>query len=191
VPIGRFYIPQSVFLWDMPSLTTSHERALTLLFAELRVARRSSAKRSLEHPERLRCELTTTAPNTGPPLFDALNRRHEVYLGKSDDPEVAAQVTALRDKIDVTNSTIASIRLLARAGFATVDRKAYYTLASLHNHGLFERSSLVGSHAYGVLLNAIGVRAVPYATEDVDILAARRWRFPVYQASSKCYGKQV
>jgi hypothetical protein len=63
--------------------------------------------------------------------------------------------------------------LLARAGFATVDRKAYYTLASLHNHGLFRAGALlIGSHAFGALLNALGVRAVPYATEDVDI--ARR-----------------
>ena len=54
-----------------------------------------------------------------------------------------------------------------------MDRKAFYTLASLHNHGLFRAGAmLVGSHAYGALLNAIGVRAVPYATEDVDI--ARR-----------------
>jgi hypothetical protein len=31
---------------------------------------------------------------------------------------------------------------------------------------------LVGSHAYGALLNALGVRATPFATDDVDI--ARR-----------------
>jgi hypothetical protein len=31
---------------------------------------------------------------------------------------------------------------------------------------------LVGSHAYGALLNAIGVRATPFATEEVD--SARR-----------------
>jgi hypothetical protein len=52
-------------------------------------------------------------------------------------------------------------------------RKAYYTLASLHNNGLFRAGALlIGSHAYGALLNALGVRAVPYATEDLDI--ARR-----------------
>src|ERR1039457_4732712 len=74
---------------------------------------------------------------------DALNRRHETYLGKSDDPDVVRRVTAMRDKIEVTNATIARVRPLARAGFATVDRKAYYTLASLHNHGLFRPSGPV------------------------------------------------
>jgi hypothetical protein len=54
-----------------------------------------------------------------------------------------------------------------------VDRKAYGTLASLHNHGLFRAGALViGSHAYGALLNALGVKAVAYSTEDVGI--ARR-----------------
>ena len=54
-----------------------------------------------------------------------------------------------------------------------MDRKSFATLASLANHGLFRAGALlIGPHAYGALLNAIGVRAVPYATEDVDI--ARR-----------------
>ena len=79
-----------------------------------------------------------------------LNRRQEAYIGKSDDPEVTQRVAELRERIDVANATAARVRLLARAGFATVDRKAYYTLASLHNHGLFRAGALlIGSHAYG------------------------------------------
>lgn len=158
----------------MASLTTSHERALTLLFAELESTAAEQGETFLGTPG----TLTERTNDNGTTYWvhrysDALNRRHEAYLGKSDDPEVAAQVAALRDRIDVANATIARVRLLARAGFATVDRKAYYTLASLHNHGLFRAGALlIGSHAYGALLNALGVRAVPYATEDVDI--ARR-----------------
>ncbi|HEV8256188.1 MAG TPA: GSU2403 family nucleotidyltransferase fold protein [Casimicrobiaceae bacterium] len=46
-------------------------------------------------------------------------------------------------------------------------------MAALSNVGLFDAGGvLVGSHAFGVLLNKLGVRAAPYATEDVDI--ARR-----------------
>jgi hypothetical protein len=59
-----------------------------------------------------------------------------------------------------------------------LDRKAYATLASLHNHGLFQAGALlIGSHAYGALLNALGVRAAAYSTEDVDI--ARRAQLAV------------
>jgi hypothetical protein len=82
-------------------------------------------------------------------------------------------VEGLRGRIESANATIAQVRILARAGFATVDRKAYSTLASLHNHGIFRAGALlIGSHAYGALVNALGVKAVAYSTEDVDI--ARR-----------------
>jgi hypothetical protein len=104
---------------------------------------------------------------------DAAGRRQEVYLGKADDPAVIARIADLRERIDAANSAISSVRLLARSGFATVDRKAYATLASLHNHGVFRAGALlIGSHAYGALLNALGVRAAAYSTEDIDI--ARR-----------------
>ena len=104
---------------------------------------------------------------------DAVGRRLETYLGKADEISVLDKVAGLRERIDAANATIARVRVLARAGFATADRKTYATLASLHNHGLFRAGALlIGSHAYGVLLNVLGVKAVPYATEDVDI--ARR-----------------
>jgi hypothetical protein len=158
----------------MTLLTTPHERALTLLFAELESAATEHGEAFLGTPGAL-----TERTNESGSVFwahrysDALNRRHEIYIGKSGDPAVELRVAALRDRIEAANATIARVRLLARAGFATVDRKAYYTIASLHNHGLFHAGALlIGSHAYGALLNALGVKAVPYATEDVDI--ARR-----------------
>jgi hypothetical protein len=155
----------------MASLTTPQERALTLLFAELESAAAEQVDAFLGTPG----TVTERTNENGTSYWvhrysDALNRRHETYLGKSDDPQVSAQVAGLRERIEVANATIGRVRILARAGFATVDRKAYYTLASLHNHGLFRAGALlIGSHAYGALLNALGVRAVPYATEDVDI----------------------
>lgn len=104
---------------------------------------------------------------------DAVGRRVEKYLGKLDDPEVQTHVEALRGRIESANATIAQVRILARAGFATVDRKTYSALASLHNHGVFRAGALlIGSHAYGALINALGVKAVAHSTEDVDI--ARR-----------------
>jgi hypothetical protein len=158
----------------MATLSTAHEAALTLLFTEVARAAEGQSQVILGTPG----TLSERANETGTRFWvhrysDALNRRREVYLGKLDDPESDRRIQALRETIEVTNTTIARVRLLARAGFATVDRKAYYTLASLHNQGLFRAGALlVGSHAYGALLNAIGVRTTPYATEDVDI--ARR-----------------
>jgi hypothetical protein len=158
----------------MAFLITSHERALTLLFAEIETAAASQTEIFLGTPGAL-AERTNENGTTFwvHRYSDAIGRRVETYLGKVDDPEVQARVDALRTRIERTNGIIDQVRLLARSGFATADRKAYSTLASFHNHGLFRAGALlIGSHAYGALLNALGVRAVAYSTEDVDI--ARR-----------------
>src|ERR1700722_1586790 len=167
-------IPQCVILWDMTNLTTPLERALTLIFSELE----RSASEQLEVLLGTPGTLAERTNETGTRFWvhrysDALNRRQEIYVGKVDDPEIERRISSLREMIVTANATITRVRLLARAGFATIDRKAYFTLASLHNRGLFRAGALlVGSHAYGALLNALGVRATPFATEDVDI--ARR-----------------
>jgi hypothetical protein len=158
----------------MAALTTDHERALTLLFAEVGGSAQEQTEAFLGTPGALAERTNETGTRFWVHRFSgALGRRHEAYVGKSDDPAVVAGIMELRDRIAAANAAISRVRLLARAGFATVDRKAYATLASLHNHGLFRAGALlIGSHAYGALLNSLGVRAVPYATEDVDI--ARR-----------------
>jgi hypothetical protein len=158
----------------MATLTAPHERALTLLFSELQSGAERQGDAFLGSPGALAERTNDTGTRFWAHRYsDAAGRRREVYLGKADDSAVVARVTDLRERIDAANSAIASVRLLARAGFATVDRKAYATLASLHNHGVFQAGALlIGSYAYGALLNALGVRALAYATEHVDI--ARR-----------------
>jgi hypothetical protein len=161
-------------LWDMTVLTTPHERALTLLFSELESVAAGQPEAFLGTPG----VLTERVNDNGTKYWvhrysDALGRRVEKYLGKLEDAGVQAQVEALRSRIESANATIAQVRILARAGFATVDRKTYSALASLHNHGVFRAGALlIGSHAYGALINALGIKAVAYSTEDVDI--ARR-----------------
>ncbi len=152
-------------------LSSPHEKALSLLFAELQSTAEEQSEAFLGTPG----NLTQRTNESGTKFWvhrysDALGRRQETYLGTGDDPAVIARLEPLRRRIEAANATIDRIRVLARAGFATVDRKTYATLASLHNHGLFRAGAvLVGSHAFGAILNALGARAVPYATEDVDI----------------------
>jgi hypothetical protein len=155
-------------------LTKPHEKALMLLFAELESTAADQREAFLGTPGTL-----TERANENETKFwvhrysDGLGRRRETYLGTADDNAAIARIADLRNRIQVANATISRVRVLARAGFATADRKTYSTLASLHNHGLFRAGAvLIGSHAFGVLLNVLGVKAVPYATEDVDI--ARR-----------------
>lgn len=155
----------------MTALTSPHEKALTLLFAELEATAEEQHEAFLGTPG----NLTQRTNENGTKFWvhrysDAIGGRQETYLGTDDDRAVIARLGSLRKRIEEANATIARVRVLARAGFATVDRKTFSTLASLHNYGLFRAGAiLVGSHAFGALLNALGVRTVPYATEDVDI----------------------
>ena len=155
----------------MTELIGRHERALSLLFSELDATAREQPEVFLGTPG----NLTLRKNESGTEFWvhrysNAIGERQETYLGTAEDKSVIARVESLRQRIEEANSTIGRVRLLARAGFATVDRRTYSTLASLHNHGLFRAGAvLIGSHAFGALLNALGVKAVPYATEDVDI----------------------
>jgi hypothetical protein len=155
----------------MTLLTISHEKALTLLFAELEATAQEQREAFLGTPGNLMQRMNQNSTKFWVRRYsDAVGQRQETYLGTAEDPQATALLVALRNRIAEANATTARVRVLARAGFATVDRKTFSTLASLHNHGLFRAGAvLVGSHAFGALLNALGVKAVPYATEDVDI----------------------
>jgi hypothetical protein len=67
------------------------------------------------------------------------------------------------------------LKQLARAqrrvlGYQRIERKAAAVLAALFNRGLFAAGlTLVGSHAYGALLNEIGLLAPAYRTQDIDV----------------------
>lgn len=103
--------------------------------------------------------------------YDAAGKKVEKYLaGPVGDPKAEAQAQALRDKIAAVKQALKHVRLLVRQGYKFVDSKTFATLAALRNHGLFEAGALLaGSHAYGALLNHLGIRAAQYTTMDVDI----------------------
>ena len=120
--------------------------------------------------------------------YDALGAKRERYVsGPVGNAEADRAATALQTKIDDMNRLLPSIRLLIREGFQAVDSKAFATLAALHNRGLFDAGAvLVGSNAFGAILNKLGVRAAAYQTEDIDIgrpepLALRREQRPLLE----------
>lgn len=98
-------------------------------------------------------------------------KQRETYIGTNEDGDQKANL--LNAQIAEVKALLPELRLLVREGYQAVDAKTYATLASLHLHGLFAAgATLVGSHAFGVLINQMGIRAAAYATEDVDV--ARR-----------------
>ena len=65
-------------------------------------------------------------------------------------------------------------RDLRKVGFHSTENSALITVAALFNAGLFGRGAiLVGTHAFGAILNELGVADARIAmTEDVDVARA-------------------
>ena len=103
--------------------------------------------------------------------MDPEGRKREQSLGgPQGDEKVDEHVLEMRQRIELSKGLIERIRELAKLGFQVADNKAAATVAVLYNHGIFQAGAvLIGSHAFAVLLNGLGVRAVGYMTEDVDI----------------------
>lgn len=157
------------------ALYTPHSRALTVLYADLeryalnqREVFVGTAGSVIERKN------ATGFRFYAHQYYDGEGKKREQYLaGPVGNLEADAAAKNVRERIREIKELVPSLRLLGREGFNLADPKTYATLASLHNNGVFAAGGmLIGSHAYGVLLNRLGIRATPYATEDIDI--ARR-----------------
>src|SRR5688500_5033208 len=97
------------------------------------------------------------------------------YIGPVGDPAAEARAGELREQIAIANALVAEGAVLFQNGYVRVEPRTNAILAALANHGLFRAGALlVGAHAYGVLLNDLGVRAAATATEDIDVARAKR-----------------
>lgn len=107
-------------------------------------------------------------------FYDAAGKQRERYLAAPvGGADADTKAEALRGRIAELKALVPTFRLLGREGYNMVDPRAYGTIAALHNGGVFEAGGmLIGSHAYGVLLNRLGIRVTAYTTDDVDV--ARR-----------------
>lgn len=104
--------------------------------------------------------------------YDGMGVQKEEYLARVE-AMTDERLAELQEQIQEVKELTKSLQLLIREGFQSADAVSYATLAALHRHQLFSAgATLIGSHAFGVLLNQLGVRAPAYATEDVDV--ARR-----------------
>ena len=159
----------------MPDLYAIHEAGLQVVFSEVERYALSQEEVFAGTPG----SLTRRAKSSGSVFYsrqyyDGGGKKREAYVsGPEGRPGADEKALALDNRIAEAAGAVASIRLLGRSGYTIADAKAQATLAILHNLGFFGAGGvLVGSHAFGALLNRLGVRAAPYATEDIDI--ARR-----------------
>jgi hypothetical protein len=102
--------------------------------------------------------------------YDAKGKKAADYIGSVADPKAVARARAIADQIVFSNALLRDAKTLARLGYVRADVRTSAVLAALANHGFFRGGGvLVGSHAYGALLNELGARAAAFTTEDVDV----------------------
>jgi hypothetical protein len=107
-------------------------------------------------------------------------REHLRVDGRKDDEHVgtlaavdARRLGEIRGAIELAKALASASSTLRLFGYQRVERKTAAVLAALFNRGLFQAGlTLVGSHAYGVLLNECGAAAPGYKTQDIDLARA-------------------
>jgi hypothetical protein len=94
------------------------------------------------------------------------------YLGPENSFD-DAKLEALRAGIDLARALASGSSKLRLFGYQRIDRKPAAVLEVFFNRGLSQAGlTLVGSHAYGALLNELGVLAPGYKTQDIDVARA-------------------
>lgn len=105
--------------------------------------------------------------------YDAGGKRIAEYLGPASDQATAAKLERAQQEIADHGTIAESSQRLRRIGFYSADNSTVVTVASLFNAGVFGGGGmLVGTHAFGAILNELGVAASPFPmTEELDVAA--------------------
>jgi hypothetical protein len=105
--------------------------------------------------------------------YDVSGKRIAQYLGPQSDPATAAKVEQAKEEMRDQGTIADYSQKLRRIGFHSADNSTLVTVASLFNAGVFGGGGvLVGTHAFGAIVNELGVAASPFPmTEDVDVAA--------------------
>jgi hypothetical protein len=100
-------------------------------------------------------------------------RKDDEYLGTVGNVG-QQQLKQMQADIELAKGLVSGSSKLRLFGYQRVERKTAAVLAVLFNHELFQAGlTIVGSHAYGSLLNEMGIVAAGYATQDIDVARAQ------------------
>lgn len=105
--------------------------------------------------------------------YDVGGKRITEYLGAAAGAETAERVEQAQAEIRHQAAIAEYSQKLRRIGFCSGDNSTVVTVASLFNAGVFQGGGvLVGAHAFGAILNELGIAASPFPmAEDVDVAA--------------------
>jgi len=102
---------------------------------------------------------------------DHEGRKRDQYIGGPvGSPAAEKSAEEWRLRLQEARDTLEHVRLLAREGYCLLPPKHFAAVAALSNHGIFQAGGvLVGTHAFEVIANRLGIRVSAFPTEDVDL----------------------
>ena len=96
-------------------------------------------------------------------------RKVDEYLGPETSVE-EKKLQAVRTEIELAKALASGSGTLRLLGYQRMERKAAAVLEVFFNRSLIHAGlTLIGAHAYGALLNDLGVIAAGYRTQDIDV----------------------
>ncbi len=100
-------------------------------------------------------------------------KKTDEYIGPVGSVDKAT-IQRLTGEIELARALASGSANLRLFGYQRIDRKPAAVLEVFFNRGLFQGGLvLVGSHAYGALINELGINAPGYKTQDIDVARAQ------------------
>ncbi|MSQ71860.1 MAG: hypothetical protein EXR27_11320 [Betaproteobacteria bacterium] len=100
-------------------------------------------------------------------------RKADEYFG-AESSLGEAKAAALGAEVALARALASGSSTLRLFGYQRIERRPAAVLCVLFNRGLSQAGlTLVGSHAYGALLNELGIIAAGYRTQDLDVARNR------------------
>ena len=105
-------------------------------------------------------------------FMQANGKQVDRYIGGPVGEVTAdAEIERIRLIIERATGDVKAVKRFRKLGYLCMDDKTGATLAAMHNHHLFEVGlTLIGSHAFGAILNRLGATALNDLTEDIDVV---------------------
>ncbi|MEO7742224.1 MAG: GSU2403 family nucleotidyltransferase fold protein [Usitatibacter sp.] len=103
--------------------------------------------------------------------YDYQGAKKDQYItGHFGTAESERRAQDWKGRLEEAREVLKLVRLLAREGYCALPPKHLAALAPLTRHRIFDAGAvLVGTHAFEVVVNRLGIRVAVFATEDVDI----------------------
>jgi hypothetical protein len=148
-----------------------HPQAFRVQFDDLVVTARAQAEVFLHSPGGIVVRRRSERGYRYWRYLSADGKEQERSLGPVGDERSLARTEEVEGRIALANQLAKESNALRRQGYCSADNSTAVTLAALYNAGVFHTGAmLVGTHAYGAILNTLGVKPRRnYATEDIDV----------------------